>query len=297
MRCEVFEDPAEFLAKTDQFLLRDEATNNLIVSFASMLVQSPGLTHNFFAQILDGETTVGAALWVPGRKLLATSCPAEGVIVLVDALVKAREAPQKLEGLYAPRSTAEKLAQAWAQVSGKKFEAGLAQVVMKLEFGKRPEKPEMPQGRFRRAWLEDLRLLRSWALAMAAETKIEEPPEETAELVRHMIEARRLFVWDSGGPVAMGGLSGNTPNGARINSVYVPPQFRRKGYARACTWSIGETLRQSRKKFACLFADHENPGSVALYQGLGYEIVGDICDYSLKVTRSVPASDTEAQRV
>ena len=105
---------------------------------------------------------------------------------------------------------------------------------------------------------------------MVVEANLEEPPEETAELTKRMIEARRLFVWDLSGPVAMGGHSGNTPNGARINTVYTPPDKRRKGYARACTWGICEHLRQSGKKFVCLFADRHNPASVMLYESMGF---------------------------
>ena len=278
MRLEIFPDAAQFLAATDQFLLSDEASHNLILSLALMLVQSPSATPSLFAACYDKSQVCGAIIWVPGRKMVATDCPPEFADELVRAANKFRNVRETLTGILAPFAFANAFADAWRKHSAVNVIVGIQQHVMRLDFNEQWKRPRFPQGRFRRAWLEDLNKLRNWARSMVVETRLEEAPEETAELTRRMIEARRLFVWDSIGPVAMAGHSGNTPNGARINSVYTPQDQRRKGYARAVTWSVCEHLRQSGKKFVCLFADRHNPASVTMYEEMGFHIVGTLDD-------------------
>jgi uncharacterized protein len=275
MRIETFHDASSFLTATDKFFLADEANHNLILGLALMLVQSPTATPSLYAAFYDGnKNVVGAVIWVQGRKLVATACPEEGAELLAEKLFTFSSAREGVAGIFAPFEFATAFAKAWSEKAKVKSDVGIQQNVMRMDFSDRFDKPNLPQGRLRRAWLEDLRNLRSWARSMAIETNMDEPPEETAELTRRMIEARRLFVWDVGGPVAMAGHSGNTPNGARINSVYTPPDQRRKGYARAVTWGVCETLRQSGKKFVCLFADRHNPASVQLYESMGFKIIG-----------------------
>ncbi|MCM2282718.1 MAG: GNAT family N-acetyltransferase, partial [Bdellovibrionaceae bacterium] len=152
---------------------------------------------------------------------------------------------------------------------------GLEQVIMRLDL-RAPLTPQTRKapGRLRRAWMEDFNVLRGWAQAMVLELKLYEAPHETAEVIRRAVEGRRYFVWDNGGPVAMFGHSGHTPHGARINSVYVPPAHRGRGYATAGVWQLSELLRQSGKSFACLFADRHNPQTIRMYEKLGYKIIG-----------------------
>ncbi len=284
MHIETFPDASTFLTATDKFLLADEANHNLILGLALMLVQSPTATPSLYAAFFDERKNVlGAIIWVQGRKIIATACPDAGAELLAEKLLALPDSREGVLGIFAPFEFATFFAKLWSQRVNVKSEVGMQQHLMRLDFADRFDKPNLPHGRLRRAWLEDLRNLRTWARSMAVETNMEEPPEETAELTRRMIEARRLFVWDVGGPVSMAGYSGNTVNGARINSVYTPPDRRRKGYARSVTWGVCEHLRQSGKKFVCLFADRHNPASVSMYEGMGFKIIGTMDSVKFRV--------------
>src|SRR3954467_14872394 len=91
MRIETFNDASEFLAATDQFLLADEANNNLLLSLALMLVQSPLTGPTLYAAFYD-QGLCGALIWISGRKIVATACPTNGVDLLIKEVVKFQNA-------------------------------------------------------------------------------------------------------------------------------------------------------------------------------------------------------------
>lgn len=292
MGLQIFTDAAAFLERTERFLFRDEAANNLILSAASALIQNPRVGSPFFASYTanaDHDAVTAAAVWIPGHKIVLSDGPEAAGAEFARALAeRGPQVPKGLSGVLAPPSTGNAFLAECQNLLGCEIQLGLEQVIMRLDFGSlestptSPPKPVTP-GRLRRAWLEDFNLLRGWAQAMVLELKLYESPQETAEIMRRAIEGRRFFVWDNGGPVAMFGHSGHTPHGARVNSVYVPPEKRRQGYAFAGVWRLSELLRQSGKSFACLFADRMNPGSIALYEKLGYRTIG-----ALNETRFAP---------
>lgn len=278
MSLQVFADAAAFLERTESHLFANEAANNLILSAASALVQNPVVGAPFFAAYPETGAVLAAAVWIPGHKAVLSAGPAEAGAAFARALAQHSPViPNTLSGVLAPPTTGGTfLAECQARF-GCSPRPGLEQVIMKLDLSTPPpQRSAQAKGRLRRAWLEDTALLRGWAQAMVLELKLQEPPHETAEITRRAIEGRRLFVWDAGGPVAMFGHSGHTPGGARINSVYVPPEKRRQGYAQAGVWQLSELLRQSGKNFVCLFADRHDPGSLALYRGLGFEVIGEL---------------------
>jgi predicted GNAT family acetyltransferase len=73
----------------------------------------------------------------------------------------------------------------------------------------------------------------------------------------------------------MVGVAGPTPNGIRINAVYTPPEFRRRGYASACVAEVSQRMLDSGRKFCFLFTDLANPTSNKIYKAIGYRHVAD----------------------
>ena len=103
------------------------------------------------------------------------------------------------------------------------------------------------------------------------QTSLEEPQSRADRL----IEDRRVFIWVDAEPVAMAAYSGETPNGIRVNWVYTPPEFRRKGYASNLVAHLSQHLLDEGRKYCFLFTDLANPTSNSIYQKLGYRPVSD----------------------
>jgi predicted GNAT family acetyltransferase len=103
-------------------------------------------------------------------------------------------------------------------------------------------------------------------------------------MVRRMLRARpelaATFLWEvEGRPVCLVCYSSPTPNSLRIAPVYTPAEFRRRGYASACTAAVCRRILDSGKSFVTLFADLANPTSNHVYQQIGFKAVCDVDVY------------------
>jgi len=79
---------------------------------------------------------------------------------------------------------------------------------------------------------------------------------------------------NDGHPVSQAVHARSTRNGAVINGVYTPPNYRRKGYATSVVTELTRILLERGNKFCSLFADAENPVSCGIYRKIGYY---DLC--------------------
>jgi hypothetical protein len=83
------------------------------------------------------------------------------------------------------------------------------------------------------------------------------------------------YIWENGVPVSQAVHGRDTINGAVINGVYTPPQFRGRGYAGSVVGELSDSLLKRGKAFCCLFADAGNLTSCLMYRRLGYY---DVCE-------------------
>jgi ribosomal protein S18 acetylase RimI-like enzyme len=90
----------------------------------------------------------------------------------------------------------------------------------------------------------------------------------------------QLFVWTSpAGPHAMAGLLPQGPTGARIVTVYTPPNERGRGYAAALTAALGEHARREGRGVT-LDVSVDDPWARRAYERAGFRAVGSGSAYS-----------------
>jgi uncharacterized protein len=94
-------------------------------------------------------------------------------------------------------------------------------------------------------------------------------------LAERLIRDGRLYFWQDGAPRSMLASTRETPNGASINAVYTPPEFRGCGYATIAVAALSRRLLDDGHTFCSLYTDLANPTSNALYQRIGYRPVAD----------------------
>ncbi|OBR66630.1 hypothetical protein A7K91_07180 [Paenibacillus oryzae] len=93
-----------------------------------------------------------------------------------------------------------------------------------------------------------------------------------------LIGTGNLFLWYvDDQPVSMANIAHRSPRHARINAVYTPPVFRKKGYASAIVAELCLFL-ESEKLEPMLYADLKNPDSNKVYQNIGFVERGKIVD-------------------
>lgn len=97
-----------------------------------------------------------------------------------------------------------------------------------------------------------------------------------------IIGTGNLFLWfvDSQ-PVSMANIAHRSPRHARINAVYTPPVFRKRGYASAIVAELCSVL-ESEQLEPMLYADLKNPDSNKVYQNIGFVERGKVVDIKFK---------------
>ncbi|WP_051287548.1 GNAT family N-acetyltransferase [Paenibacillus taiwanensis] len=94
-------------------------------------------------------------------------------------------------------------------------------------------------------------------------------------LAARLISSGHLFGWVTDGEfVSIANITFRSPRHGVINSVYTPPEHRKRGYASALVASLCDVLLNKENLTPILYADTANPHSNKVYQGIGFKASG-----------------------
>jgi predicted GNAT family acetyltransferase len=275
------DDPAAFVREAGGFLVEHEAEHSLMLGLALRAVDEPDAYGGPVYEVVvrdDVGRIVAAALRTPPYNLIvsATDQPTALAAIADDA----RERFGELPGVLGPSEATARFAEAWSARTGSTATLEIAQRAYRAD---RAEPPAGVPGSPRDAGAADRALLRRWLEAFLTEAlpsapRLEDPAADLDRRERDPDAGYLLWV-DRGGPVAMAGWGGRTPNGVRIGPVYTPPEHRRRGYASALTAALTERLLAEGRRCCFLFTDLANPTANAIYQRIGYRPLGDVDRY------------------
>jgi uncharacterized protein len=260
-----WETPHLFLEHVGPILETHEAEHSLILGLCADHGQRPTPVPWLLLSIEDGCGVVGAAIRTPGQRVSLTRMPPGAI----DALVRHLSSRHcDIPGVTGSADVTATFAQAWSQVTERP-----AHLEMKLRlYDCRAVTPpaQVPGGPLAdRPWLVD------WLRAFQVAVGHTDGLDRLDELAAARINAQKLWLWCTDGPVSCAGYSRVTRNGVAINFVYTPPEFRRRGYAGACVAALTQHLLDSGRQFCCLYTDLANPTSNHIYQQIGYRLVCD----------------------
>jgi hypothetical protein len=274
MRAVPIPDAVGFEARMRDLLLQREAENHLMLGIAGSLISNAPSPQErrFFWAVVEGARLLGGALWTPPFKPVLTGMDDAALGVLLERMLEA-EVP--LNGISGPVPAVAHFAGLWSARTG-----GAARRVMGMRIRELTQVSGLvlPPGRFRGAVREEIGILTGHARSFHDEIGIDEPVDVAKEVGDYLRDGR-LFVWEDGGRiVSMAGCVGPTPNGARLNLVYTPPEGRGRGYSRACVSGLCRWLLAQGRKSCYLFADAANPVSNRVYDRVGFT---DVCDWEM----------------
>ena len=141
--------------------------------------------------------------------------------------------------------------------------------------------PPRPPGSLRVAQDADLPTVGRWATAFFEEARLDDPANPL-DVARERIREGSIFIWQDAQQVSMAGWAGRTDRTVRVNFVYTPPEYRRRGYASACVAELTQQLLQEGLVFCTLYTDLANPTSNKIYQTIGYCAVCDMTDFHFR---------------
>jgi uncharacterized protein len=275
-------DAAAFLALAGPLLSRNEARHNLVYGIATTLRAHPDRypEKRFWVVTREG-LPVAAALRTPPHRLVVAQ-PTDGAALA--ALAGAVD--EALPGVTGARPEVDDFAGTWSATHGATAVVARA---TRIHAATTVVQPSGVTGRARQPAPEERPLVLDWYRAFVLEAvgdELDDEGEERLERsVDHNLTAAEagFLLWDDGGPVALGGWGGPTPNGIRIGPVYTPPALRGRGYASALVARLSQDRLDESRRFCFLFTDLANPTANRLYARLGYEPVCDAAEIALEL--------------
>lgn len=284
MKVEFFSKSTEFLSRTGYLLISNEAKYGLIYGIAKRLVDNPhayGKADPWFCTVRDEKELCAVAMRTPPHKVLLayfSGDPVSLADVLIDSI---SEFSSSIPGVTGDLEIADPFAKHWCAKHKITIEGRMAQRVYKLE---KINNIDFAPGKIRMALMGNKELVRQWAHSFHEDVFALASPNTPEDDITPKIEKRELYLWEDGVPVSMAAKGRPTENGITINSVYTPPELRRRGYATSCVAMLCKELLDSGYKFCMLYTDLANPTSNSIYKKIGFKEVCDSVEHSFSIS-------------
>lgn len=276
MQVDRYADAGAFLTAAKPWLVAAEVENNVILTTASSIADGSRVLKQppYFAAAIDGPQIVCCAMRTPPWSMLVTHGTPGGIAALA---ADAFEAFGRLPGVIGPGPAAAAFAEAWRARAGGRATISMSQRLHRIK-QVNTDLPVTP-GRLRKVTAGERALAVEWIRAFELEA-IPNHPHDAEEAADRHLRSGALCFWDNDKPVAMCSNAGVVQSIARINLVYAPPAFRRRGYATAAVAALTRRLLDDGSRYCCLLTDLANPTSNSIYQRIGYQPVCDLDEYS-----------------
>jgi hypothetical protein len=224
---------------------------------------------------VSGGAVVAAAIQASIGKAVFSLAPTEAILALARWWEEAGRRPR---AAVVPEAARQELRLVWPG------QPTLETTLYKIET---PPPTPRTAGRLRPAEAEDAPWLIDWVADFSREARLPDDPKPRL-VVEAKLTARHLFVWDDGVPRAIAALAGPTPRAVRINTVYAPDAFRRRGFGSAAVAALTRQELESGRAVVLLFADRALAHTNRMYRSLGFEAVADFVDLALDAAQARP---------
>ncbi|KQX65692.1 GNAT family N-acetyltransferase [Angustibacter sp. Root456] len=273
-------DPRRFAERVRGFLAERPARHSVILTrlaraLAGERAEPPQSELWWWVEQPDGEV-VGALMQTPPHGAYLTADDDAVVRALARAAWVARP---DLRSVGGPDPSGQVFADEWVRRGGPSAEVVMRQRLLQVD---ELVEPPAPPGRHRLAGPADVPLLRGWGEAFTDEAT---PGGARIDHVTARVAAGLLHVWEvDGRPVSMAAVTLPEAGVARVQLVYTPPQERGRGYAAACVAAVTREQLAEPGRTCMLYTDAANPTSNAVYERLGYRVIGTATDLAFAAT-------------
>ncbi len=258
--------PNDFLLATEDFLMKDELVNNLILGLTKAIPNQFEANDLFvFLNLYDKgilkativKTSVRILIYCPGNNReyisqLVNYCKLNNISAF--GVVGVKESAAVFAELFTGKFKVNKglLAHSLNSLSDIKI----------------------TEGNLHLAVVEDMDLLTDWVYNFSVEAKSFPIPakDDVFANVKDRISKQELYCWEvNGNLVSIAAIVRKTKNYGIVGYVYTPSELRGKGYATAIVKVLSQLILKQGFKCCGLFTDIENPTSNKIYTSIGYK--------------------------
>ena len=273
-------DANELISLSGTYLELNESENNLPIGLAYSLAKNPryyGPESPLLLSILEQGRAIGVAIMTPPRRLILSRFETSVEVAMAHLTRYLRGIDTPIPGVTGPATEAQAFAERWTE----EMADVSSSVVMQLRVFEARTVADVPlsPGKLRLACMADHPLMTQWIAAFSEAIGEPVDVDSTKSNAQQYIEDRHLYIWDDGGPVSIATETRPIRNGTTISTVYTPPEYRGKGYATSCVWSLTKKLLSDRYSFCSLYTDLSNPTSNSIYAKIGYVPLGEALSF------------------
>ncbi|MDE0086661.1 MAG: GNAT family N-acetyltransferase [Candidatus Poribacteria bacterium] len=274
------DDPNWVLSETSVFLSSEPVHHHLVLTLLQSRTTHYEPGRYWVAQ--DNKTTVGVVVQSPlNSRALITPMTSEVVPALVNAISEANVA---LPGVAGDATTAH-FAGEWAERNKSPVFPFLG---LRLYEVNEIQNFSDVKGRFRKAVLDDRKLLIDWVSRFSVDIGEKENTSDDEELqkreaassriVDSYLSAGDLWLWEDTEPVSMVARTTAVADVVQVRLVYTPQDHRNRGYATACVGKMSKQILEEGNR-CILYTDLNNPISNTIYRRIGYRAVAEAIQY------------------
>ncbi|MFC9708856.1 GNAT family N-acetyltransferase [Paenibacillus sp. NPDC056933] len=185
-----------------------------------------------------------------------------------------------LPGVSGDPAMVEHFAQVYSETNDIQY---FSHMIMESYSCSKVKKPHNVRGTMHQAKKHHVEIVAAFLAGFSEEAYgLSVDPDSQIPAAEEMIKAGNLYLWyiDSH-PVSMANIAHRSPRHARINAVYTPSVFRKRGFASAVVAEICSVI-ESEGLQPMLYADLKNPDSNRVYQNIGFQEKGKVVDIKFK---------------
>ena len=278
---------SELISRSGTYLERHESENNLPIGLVYRLSESPhyyGSKSPLLLSILEQEKVVGVAIMTPPRRIILSRIDTEVRVAISHLVQHLRGTHTRTPGVVGPSVEAQAFSDCW--VEGAFGVSARAAMRLRVFEAREVVDVSLSPGKLRLAHPNDHLLMAKWIAKFSEEIREPVDLDSAKSHAERSIKGQELYIWDNGAPVCIAKEARPTRNGTTINTVYTPPEYRNKGYATSCVWSLTQKMLTDRYSFCSLYTDLANPTSNSIYAKIGYVPVGDALAVDFQPDRS-----------
>ena len=186
----------------------------------------------------------------------------------------------ELPGITGDPTTVERFAEVYSESNGLQF---FPYMIMESYVCSEVKKPLHVKGTLHQATKHNLETVAEFLAGFSEGAYgVTVNPSSQIPAATSAIETGNLYLWIvEGHLVSMANIAHRSPRHARINAVYTPSAFRKRGYASAVVAELCSIL-ESEGLDPMLYADLKNPDSNKVYQNIGFIESGKVVDIKFK---------------
>ncbi|MGP4106226.1 GNAT family N-acetyltransferase [Virgibacillus sp. L01] len=271
---------ANYKKSVESLLMEREASNNLMLGILDRLANdSDSYKEGFHLGLVEqnGETIYAFMQTSTNNWILAdVGNVHNNVIRQVAAFLYNRNVV--VPGVLGPTEKAEIFKKEWERLTQLQATIEMKQLIYQLD---QLNEISETKGELHEAKPKDRTLVKKWLMQFGVAVSENISEEDADQMAQSFISNRTIYFWVvEGNPVSMVNRSRKTKNGATLNAVFTPEEYKRNGYATATVAKLTEKLLKDGFKFCSLYTDQANSTSNSIYKKIGYYEVASSIVYT-----------------